>query len=295
MRLICRFALVFACMLGTAVLAQQQEAAPGLLSRADPHSTPEWDLIAPHLPDPVRASPATLETAGDVLRARKFPQDAITFYKAAVINGGDLSRLLKKQGVVHLEMQHGLIARLNFQQAIRLNKKDAEAWNNMGAADFMLGNLQGAVSEYKKAVKLNRNSAVYHSNLSLAYFEVRNAHGARQELARAFALDPEILHHSSTGGYNLQVLASAHYAEICFEMARVYAAQGDGETTITWLTKASERGLDVRSAMKSDPLLQPYLTDERVKVMLANSDQLHNRGLGGKLKPPGLTSVNSPQ
>lgn len=257
----------------------------------DPHSTEEWKLIVPHLPDPVTASPDKLEMAGDVLRARRFPDDALTFYKAAMINGGDRGRLLKKEGVVHLEMQHGVIARLCFQQAVRLNKKDPEGWNNLGAADFMLGNERSSISEYKRAVKLRKNSAVFHSNLALAYFEARDGRSARTELQRAFALDPEILHHNDTGGYNLQVLASTHYAEICFEMARVYASQGDAETTISWLTKASERGFDVRSAMKGDALLEPYLRDERVKLLLANNDHLKAKDMASKDKPPSLSST----
>ena len=261
--------------------------AQTLLSR-DPHSTEEWALVSPHLPDPLTARADKLETTGDVLRARRFPDDALTYYKAAAIRGGITSRLLKKEGVVQLELQHGLLARLSFQQAVHMDKKDPEAWNNLGASDFMLGETQRAVGEYKHAVKLNKNSAIYHSNLSLAFFEIRDSGRARKELTRAIAIDPDILHHTNNGGYNLQVLASSHYAEICFEMARVAATQGDREGTINWLTKASERGFDVRGSMKNDALLQPFLLDERVKVMLNNHDQRHSKDVA-RIKPPGLT------
>lgn len=266
---------VLVCGAGSFAAAQAQNVIQA--TSVDPHATAEWAIVAPHLPDPVSATPERLETAGDVLRARRFPEDAITFYKAAVLRGGDPGRILKKQGVVHLELHHGLLARLCFQQATKINKRDAEAWNNMGASDYMLGDIQAATGEYRKAVRLNRDSAVFHSNLSLAYFEAHNAKKARAELAKAFAIDPEILHHGSTGGYNLQILASSHYAEICFEMARQYAAQGDQATAISWLTKASERGYDVRAALKNDPQLAPYLQNEQVKVMLANTDQLHSK------------------
>ena len=288
MHQVSRFAATFVFALSATALVQAQSGPSSLLSR-DPHNTEEWRIVAPHLPDPLTATPAKLEMAGDVLRARRFPQDAVTFYKAAMINGGDRSRLLKKEGVVHLEMQGGLLARLNFQQAVKLDKKDAEAWNNLGASDFMLGNTHSAINEYKRAVKLRKTSAVFHSNLALAYFEVKDGRSARNELQRAVALDPEILHHNESGGYNLQVLASTHYAEICYEMARVYAAQGDAETTITWLTKASERGMDVRAAMKGDHLLGPFLGDERVKVMLANNDHMKSKDAKGR--PPGLSSA----
>lgn len=292
MRFSSRPVLLLLSMLTAGPFARAQNGT--LPVAADPHSSAEWAIVAPHLPDPVKGSPDTLETAADVLRARRFPADAITFYKAAMINGGNRGRLLKKEGVVHLEMQQGLLARLCFQQAERMNKKDPEAWNNLGAADFMLGNTHAAISEYKHAVKLNRSSAVYHSNLALAYFEARDGGGARKELAKAFELDPEIMHHSDSGGYNLQVLASTHYAEICFEMAHVYAVQNDPETTISWLTKASERGFDIRSEMRGDPVLAPFLRDERVKLLIANNDERHRKDLA-RAKPPSLGSVSSPQ
>ena len=155
------FALRFA--LSTALFAQTSASVHYAVP--DPHASAEWALVAPHLPDPLTASATQLETVGDVLRARRFQDDALTYYKAAVIRGGEVNRLLKKEGVVHLELQHGQMARLCFQQAIRLDKKDAEAWNNMGAADFMLGNAHDAVKEYKRAVRLKVRSAVFHSNL----------------------------------------------------------------------------------------------------------------------------------
>ena len=293
MRVSSRFA-VFTVMFITAVAGAGAQDKQYTSSNADPHRTEEWAIVAPHLPNPLTDGPDKLELAADVLRARRFPADAITFYKAAMINGGDRSRLLKKQGVVYLEMQQGLLARLSFQQALRVNKKDPEAWNNIGASDFMLGNSRGSIGEYKRAVKLNKTSAIYHANLALAYFEVRDGSSARTELARAFALDPEVMHHTNTGGYNLQVLASQHYAEICFEMARVYAAQGDAETAINWLTKASERGFDIRAAMHGEVSMEPLLHDDRVKLLLTNNDQRHSKDLA-RVKPPALSNVSSPQ
>lgn len=280
-----RFAVLPLVLSACFASAQNSPATTGI---NDPHHTPEWALIAPHLPDPVTATAPQLELAGDVLRARRFPQDALTFYKAALINNGDQSVLLKKLGVIFLETQQPALARASFQRATKVNKSDAEAWNNLGAADFTLGNTRSAVGEYRKAVKLKKTSAIFHSNLALAYFDLKDTQNARTELARAMKLDPDLLQHSGTTGYNLQILASTHYADVCFEMARVYAAQGDVESTLVWLTKASERGLDVRTAMSNDNLLQPYLRDPRVKLMLGNSDQLHSRNVAMKSKPPSL-------
>ena len=250
----------------------QSFAVPQLPNRS--HDTVEWTQIAAHLPNPSTASPAALETAGDVLRARRYPGDAIQFYSAALNRGGNGIVLLKKMGVTCLEMQQVPLARTLFQRAVRLGKKDGGAWNDLGAAEFILHNTGGSIHDYKRAVKLEKTSAVYHSNLALAYFEARDTDSARHELARALALDPNLLHRDTNSGYTAQVLASERYPEICFEMARIYASQGNVEATLDWLTKASERGYDVHAAMDNDPALRPLLSDARVQLLLKNAQVL---------------------
>ncbi len=245
------------------------------------HTAPEWVSISAHLPDPATASPATLETAADTLRARRYPTDAVQFYRAALARGGDPVRLLKKMGIACLEMQQIQIARNYFQQAARLNKRDASSWNNLGATDFILHENWSAIRDYKKAVKLDKSSAVFHANLALAYFEGRRVDAARRELAQGLAIDPDLLHRSGQSGYTAQVLPTERYSEICFEMARIYAAQGNTEIMLEWLTKASDRGYDVRTALNREPALRPLLADARVQVILKNTQQMQARA-----KPP---------
>ena len=49
---------------------------------------PQWLAVKPHLPDPATASADKLEMAGDVLRARRFPEDALDYYQYALRRGG---------------------------------------------------------------------------------------------------------------------------------------------------------------------------------------------------------------
>ena len=258
---------------GSSRCCQGQGAAP-VEDPVRSHENPEWANIAAHLPDPATASAATIESAGDVLRARRYPQDAYRFYSAALARGGDSRLLLDKMGITCLEMQQITLARMLFQRAISLDKKNPAAWNNLGAADFVLHDTGGAIRAYKRAVKFQKNSAVFHSNLALAYFEARHTKDARRELAAALRLDPNLMQRKNEGGYTAQVLASQSYSEICFEMARIYATQGDTEAVLDWLTKASDRGFDVRAAMDIDPTLRPLLADPRVIVILKNTEVL---------------------
>lgn len=238
------------------------------------HESAEWADIERHLPDAATSTPTELESAADTLRARRYPEDAMRLYTAAIARGGDQRILLNKSGITCLEMQQVVLARTFFQQAVQFRKRDAAAWNNLGAAEFMLHNSGAAVKDYKHAVKLQNTSAVFHGNLALAYFETRHTDAARRELAEGLALDPDLLHKGGRSGFTAQVLASARYAEMCFEMARLYATQGNMEAVLDWLTKASDRGYDVHAAMAHDPALRPLLAEARVQMLLKNKQQL---------------------
>ena len=239
------------------------------------HDTAEWVDIARHLPDPVTASSARLEMTADVLRARRFHADALSFYNAALNRGADGRVVLKKMGITCLELQQPILARMLFARALRLNKRDAVAWNDLAAADLALGNPHVAVGEYRHALKVDRSNAVFHANLALAYFEIRSPEDARRELEKAVHLDPDVLHHSANGGFSAQVLSSAHFGDICFQMAHLSAQGGDVPLLLEWLSKASERGLNLRAAMNADPVLRPWLTDPRVLVLLQNHQRLN--------------------
>jgi tetratricopeptide (TPR) repeat protein len=241
------------------------------------HNNVDWQAIEAHLPDPQRASAKELEVAADVLRARRFPEDALEYYDYALRSGGDTVRLLKKKGVVLLEMQQGALARTLFARCIQLSKKDADAWNNLAATDYSMGNPRAAVGEYKRAVRLNKQSAVYHANLGMAYVELKDMESARSQFAQAVRLDPTIMTRRDNGGMTLRIMQSQNFPALCFEMARMYARRGDVAAMKMWLQKASDRGLDLRPVMAGDSALRPWLKDPEVQVMLVSSESFRKR------------------
>ena len=286
MRLISFSSAAFLMLLFTAPTGGAQIAAP-LQIDSGGHSSEEWVNIEQHLSNPASSDAKTLETAADTLRARRYPSEAVRYYGAALEHGGNPVPLMKKMGIACLEMQQIGMAHTYFQQAARTDKNDAGAWNNLGASEFILRNTGAAIRDYRKAVKLDGSSASYHANLALAYFEAHKAKAARGELAKGLALDPDLLHRSSRSGYTAQVLASEHYSAICFEMARIYAAQNNLDAVIEWLTKASDRGFDVRHALDHDAALRPLLAEPRVQVLLKNGDSLQ----AGSKPPKGIPSL----
>jgi tetratricopeptide (TPR) repeat protein len=217
-----------------------------------------------------------LETVADVLRARRFPEDALDYYLYALRRGGNSVVLMNKIGVTQLELRHTAAARAYFQRAIQLQKKDPVAWNNLGAVEYMDGRFGTAISDYSRAIKLNKTSAIYHSNLATALFEEKKYKDARTHYKIALQLDPDMAHHDGAGGLTAHMLSPDDHARYCFEMARLYAELGDETNMLRYLTMASEGGFDVLGEMRSDAKLDHYRKDARVLLLVQNAKALRS-------------------
>ncbi|HEY5056288.1 MAG TPA: tetratricopeptide repeat protein [Acidobacteriaceae bacterium] len=236
------------------------------------HQSEQWLEIQRHLPDPATASPQELEQQADILRARRFPEDAMDYYKYAMDRGGNPPALLNKLGLAHLEMHHLQLARVYFQRVVKMDKKNPEAWNNLGASEYIDGRTASAISDYKKAIKLRRRSAVFHANLANALFEAHDDSGSRREIATALELDPQVFENQGTGGVAAHVLSAADQARFSFEMAKMYARTSMEEAMLRALGKAAEAGMDIRREMERDTVLARYSIDPRVIALVHNAE-----------------------
>lgn len=260
------------------VMAQDQPS--NLSPKERLHQSDQWAEIQRHLPNPATAAPQTLELQADILRARRFPEDAMDYYNYALARGGNTASLLNKLGLTELEMRNVELARSYFQRVVKLNKKDAEAWNNLGAVEYADGSVAEAISDYKKAIKLSKREAVFHANLATADFGCKDYRGARREMAAALKLDPRVFdQEGSTGGIEAHVLTSEDRARYSYEMARLYAQGGMEEQMLHALAMASEAGMDVQHEMHKDTALAKFEMDPRVVVLVHNA-QLLRAGRG---------------
>jgi len=253
--------------------AQQDSLRPDQLLEME-HSNPQWPEVQAHLPDPVTASADELEMAGDVLRARRFPQDALNYYMYAIQHGGKEVPLLNKMGITELGLGHMERARAYFERVVKLKKKSAEGWNNLGAVEYVTGQNGSAIYDYKRAIKLNKKGATYHSNLATVYLQQKDWSAARKEFAIALKLDPGLFEHSETTGITARMLTTEDHARFCFEMARIFAAQGDETQMLHYLTMSSDGGFDVLAAMGHDATWEKYRKDPRVLLLVRNARAL---------------------
>ena len=265
--------------------ARAQAPADAAAEAAQRHQGPDWLAIQPHLPDPQTGSPAALQTAADVLRARRFPEDALEYYRFALTRGGSAAILMNRIGVTELELRRPAAAVVAFRHVLAFDKRNAEAWNNLGAAEYMTGNSKAALSDYRRAVKLDRKGAVFHSNLGTALFERQDFEAARVEFAAAIKLDPLIFQHSDLAGVQAHVLSSSDRGRFCFEMAQLSAETGNDAAVLQWLSRATEAGFDIRGELNDSRALAPYRHDVRVALILANAKTLRAHQLAAAPAP----------
>jgi len=270
-----RCTLSFAFCAG--VCAQQPPTVDDAADRALRHANPEWQAIAPHLPDPETASPTKLAEAADVLRARRLPEDALDYYRYALKRGGDQAKLENDIGVTLLGLQRYPEALSAFQHALKLKPKDAQFWNNLGAAEYVSGRFRSALEHYQRAVRLDRKSAVYRANLGTAYFELKDYERARDQFQHAIKLDPNVFHSGGWAGVQAHVLSAGDHGRFGFEMAKMSARQRDDESTLRWLARSAEAGFDIAAQMVEDNDFTLYRKDARVLTIIQNA-----RALKGK-------------
>ena len=280
-----RFSWVLLAVLPVALTAQQRASLDS--ARELEHQSPEWASIEQHLPDPATASAKQLEGQADILRARRFPKAAMDYYGYALQRGGDPERIYKKIGMTHMEMREIELARVYFKKVVKMNRKDSEGWNDLGAVEYLDKNIGAAISDYKRSVKLDKSSAVYHSNLGVAYFDKKDYKNSSAELEMALKLDPAIFTRgSSAAGVAAHVLSSGDRARFCMEMAKTYARQGNIGEMLHSLSVASEAGMDVLPEMSKDKDLAEYKDDPRVLLIVRNAKAM-------KAGQEGLTEVGT--
>jgi tetratricopeptide (TPR) repeat protein len=263
-------------------------------ARAIAHSTREWKLVEAHLPNPATASVADLETQGDLLRIRRFLEDALDYYGYALKRGGDPGVLLNKIGVTQLEMGNEPIARAYFQQAVKVKRGDTQSWNNLGAVQFMDHDFPAAIRSYKHAIKLNKKSAVSHSNLGIAYIEAKDVSSAKSELTLALKLDPDIFQRTASNGSSLHMITTGDRANFCFQMAKVYARLHNEPEMLHSLETAAEAGFDVQGEMAKDYDLARYVRDPRVVNLLLVAKSLRDSRIARSSVAAALPPAGAP-
>src|SRR5207248_2649522 len=107
----------------------------------------------------------TPEQRGDVFMARKMYREAIDAYKEGP---QDSAVTWNKIGIAYHQLGNFAAARNNYERAIKVDKKYADAINNVGTVFYAEKKYRTAIGRYRKALSLAPDTASFWSNLGTA-------------------------------------------------------------------------------------------------------------------------------
>lgn len=161
-------------------LAADYESAAGALLDAvklKPDSTAAWFLLGETYESAVRLQPAIETAFASYLKSA--PRDAWAYYHYGAI------LYQRAQASGRRDYQRAV---LNLNQALRLNRKFAQPYFELGLIAMAQGKTEQSIAALQKAVSLEPGLAVAHYRLGLAYKRIGNETRSQEELSRFRAL-----------------------------------------------------------------------------------------------------------
>jgi tetratricopeptide (TPR) repeat protein len=205
-----------------------------------------WLMAVPpvqaQLTTPPAASAApriTPEQRGDIYMARKMYREAIDAYMSAT----PVSAVLwDKIGISWHQMGNLDAAKRSYERAIRLDKKYADAINNIGTVYYAQKKYRSAVAAYLKALRIAPESASVWGNLGTAYYARKQFDAMNKAYSKALELDPLVFDAHNAVGTRMQDRSVGDRARFDYEMAKLYAGAGKNDLALQHLRKALEEG-----------------------------------------------------
>jgi tetratricopeptide (TPR) repeat protein len=191
------------------------------------------------LPLFAQTTPLTPEQRGDLYMARKQFREAIDTYRA---NARNDAVMWDKIGIAWHQLGDLNAARKAYEHAIKLDKKYADAINNVGTIFYAEKKYRSAISRYERALRIAPNSASIYSNLGTAWYARGKIDLMVQAYTKALQLDPEVFEKNSMVGTRMMDRGVTDKARYHFEMARLFAGTGKNELALQYLRKALEEG-----------------------------------------------------
>lgn len=179
------------------------------------------------------------EMRGDIYMARRMYREAIDVYRAIQ---PPTAVVLNKIGIAYQQLGDLESARKMYERAIKLNRKYAEAVNNLGTVHYARRSYRRAVSQYRKALSINPDSASIYSNLGTAYFARKDYKRAIECYEKALSLDPDVFERRGTSGVLLQERSVEERAKFHYHLAKVYAKNGRNDLALFYIRKSLEEG-----------------------------------------------------
>jgi tetratricopeptide (TPR) repeat protein len=218
-------------------------------------------------PPKVMSPPLTTELRGDIYMARKMYREAVDMYRQSP----DSPVIANKVGIAFHQMLQFNLAKKNYERAVRLDPKYAEAINNLGTVYYAEKNYKKAITYYKRSLRYSGNAASVYSNLGAAYFARKDYKRASENYEHALKLDPDVFEHRGGFGTLMQERTITELALFHLYLAKTYAKNGANERALIYLRKALEEGIKDRQKLPEVPEFDTLKKDPAFLQLLAEN------------------------
>lgn len=208
------------------------------------------------------------EMDAEILMARKDFEAAAKAYQTILIDDPHNGKILNMTGIAFQQMGDAEKATHYYKLAVRYDKTDSNALNNLGTIEFGQRRYGKAIKYYKQSIGRGNTFAAVYSNLGYAYCGNREYPKAMDAFGKALAIDPEVFDHKGGEGNMVQQRSSPDPGGLHYTLAKSYAKMGDAERAARYLKQARDEGYkDYRNAEK-DPDFAKVIKDPRVQEVL---------------------------
>lgn len=188
------------------------------------------------------------EQRGDLLMVHHQYLDAIDAYRKAP---RDSAVVWNKLGIAYHHMFALEQAKVDYEQALRLDPRYGEALNNLAAVYYAEKDYKRAERLYRRALKFIPNSATAYNNLGTAYFAQGKFKQGTEAYRAAFAIDPLVF-----SGDPLQTISETsstdERARVDYCLAELYARAGMKDQALEYLRKALDAGFNDSKRLMQD-------------------------------------------
>ncbi len=205
----------------------------------------------------------------------------------------------------------------DYNQAIKLNPKDAEAFNNRGVAYGYKGEYDRAIADYNQAIKLNPQLAEAFNNRGIAYYDKGEYDRAIADYNQAILLNPKDAEAFNNRGvayrkkgeydraianYNQAILLNPKLAEAFYNRGIAYRKKGEYDRAIADYNQAillnpkyaeafNNRGNTYSKKGEYDRAIADY--NQAILLNPKYAEAFNNRGVAYEKKGDKVKAVES--
>jgi len=207
----------------------------------------------------------TPELFADLFAARQHYDEAIKAYKQLP----QTAQIDNKIGMAYQRLHMDADARSYYDRAIKLDRKYAPAYNNLGTIEYHDKSMRHAERLYRRAIKLEPKTAQYWSNLGAAYLARQKYHDGAEAYQRSFVLDPDIFQEIALNGLH-EVTSSEEMAKMYLCFAGIFAQAGMKAEAVEYLRKAFVEGVHDKNSLQQEQQFASLRGDPAFEQLFPN-------------------------